>query len=50
MSRSCSTHEKDKRGIKILVAKTEGNRLPGGFRNILEDKIKMGLKQIGYEM
>jgi hypothetical protein len=29
MSRSCMAQEKDKEGIQILVAQTEGNKLPG---------------------
>jgi hypothetical protein len=40
MSKSCRTHEKDNKGIRILVAKTEVNRLPGGLKNILKNKIK----------
>jgi hypothetical protein len=45
MRRACSTHGKDKKLIKILVAKSEGKRFPGGFRNIRENKIKWVLNK-----
>jgi hypothetical protein len=46
MGRACSTHGEKRNAYRVLVGKSEGNRLLGRPRLGWEDNIKMDLKEI----
>jgi hypothetical protein len=46
MGRACTTRWKKMNAYRILVGKSEGKRPLGKTRRILEDNIKIGLREI----
>jgi len=47
---ACSTHNRNERGVQMLVCKTEEGRLLGTSRRIWRDDIKMDLEVINVQV